>query len=340
MKKALLVGINYVGTSYELRGCINDVLNIKALLTTQYGFDAHNITTIFESEATTDRIKVELKKLTAGAKPGDVLVFHYSGHGSQLPSSIEEDKWEEIICPIDLNWRDKVITDNDFKAIFSTVPNGVNTTIILDCCHSGDALDQAESFSPLSRLAAIRDMMYDAISSITEDSETRSRYLPPPKGVQEQLQRGAMTIYQYSTSRDVNSGAILIATCAPHQTSADAYINGVHQGAGTFSLISYLTEHIDSNYYDLITAMNNFMLERNYTQRPQLDGSYRLHPEKVFEPWSFSAMPSFVEPSTPTNGNVVVDLPVEKPKKKKEINLEVIIAAIAIIIFILFVATR
>ena len=36
-QKALLVGINYFGTRAELRGCINDVQNMKRLLT-QYGF--------------------------------------------------------------------------------------------------------------------------------------------------------------------------------------------------------------------------------------------------------------------------------------------------------------
>ena len=34
-KKALLIGINYIGTSSALNGCINDVENIKRYLLTK-----------------------------------------------------------------------------------------------------------------------------------------------------------------------------------------------------------------------------------------------------------------------------------------------------------------
>ena len=38
-KNALLIGCNYIGTQYELSGCINDVVNIQHKLKTQYGFN-------------------------------------------------------------------------------------------------------------------------------------------------------------------------------------------------------------------------------------------------------------------------------------------------------------
>ena len=34
MKNALLVGINYKGTNYQLNGCINDVTNMSKFLKT------------------------------------------------------------------------------------------------------------------------------------------------------------------------------------------------------------------------------------------------------------------------------------------------------------------
>ena len=37
-RKALLVGLNYIGTESELKGCINDVVNIKKLIMSDYGF--------------------------------------------------------------------------------------------------------------------------------------------------------------------------------------------------------------------------------------------------------------------------------------------------------------
>lgn len=43
--KALLIGINYVGTENELGGCANDVTSIRDLLR-QNGFEKSNITII------------------------------------------------------------------------------------------------------------------------------------------------------------------------------------------------------------------------------------------------------------------------------------------------------
>jgi hypothetical protein len=37
-KSALLIGINYTNTPYELYGCINDTKNIQNLLQTKYGY--------------------------------------------------------------------------------------------------------------------------------------------------------------------------------------------------------------------------------------------------------------------------------------------------------------
>jgi metacaspase-1 len=43
IKRAFLVGINYRGTQFELRGCINDVNTIKELLINVYGYGEENI---------------------------------------------------------------------------------------------------------------------------------------------------------------------------------------------------------------------------------------------------------------------------------------------------------
>jgi len=48
-KRALLVGINYVGTNGELAGCHNDVGNIKDYLVNVQGFQEKNITILMVS---------------------------------------------------------------------------------------------------------------------------------------------------------------------------------------------------------------------------------------------------------------------------------------------------
>jgi hypothetical protein len=45
-KKALLVGINYRNTESELNGCINDIINMKDVLITKFGYSIDDITVI------------------------------------------------------------------------------------------------------------------------------------------------------------------------------------------------------------------------------------------------------------------------------------------------------
>ena len=83
--KALLVGINdYKGIS-DLRGCLNDVTNMRNILKTYLGFTNKDIRVLADSRATKENIVTRLNTMVAQAKPGDFLVFHFSGHGSQIP---------------------------------------------------------------------------------------------------------------------------------------------------------------------------------------------------------------------------------------------------------------
>ena len=73
-----------------------------------------------------------------GAKKGDVLVFYYSGHGSQVAdvSGDELDGKDETICPHDYATAG-MIKDDDFRSLLTGLPAGVNLDVILDSCHSG-----------------------------------------------------------------------------------------------------------------------------------------------------------------------------------------------------------
>lgn len=276
MKRALLVGINYVGTGNELRGCINDAHNMQALLTA-HGFS--DITLVLEKDATTAGIITALNALIQGVVPGDVIVFFYSGHGSQLPSNSEPDGFEEIICPIDLNWMDKVITDSTLRDVFNRVPNGVNTTVILDCCHAGTGVDQTEVF-------------------ITVDVPG-SKYLTPPPGIVTQL--ADTTLVDWQTSKDINASALLIAACHENQISADTVIDGMPQGAATSALIKSVNATPVISYKTLVTEMTDFMVTNKYSQRPELDGSSSLYDQIFLEPFSFAIAPS--EPAVVTESS-------------------------------------
>lgn len=44
-------------------------------------------------------LQAKLKELVAASRPGDVLFFHFSGHGTQVPDDGESDGYDEAICP-------------------------------------------------------------------------------------------------------------------------------------------------------------------------------------------------------------------------------------------------
>lgn len=267
-KRALIVGINYVGTGNDLRGCINDANNIKNMLTNTYGFTDINM--LLEKEATTDNIKDKLNWLVSGCRPGDVLYFHYSGHGSQLADTsdpdVEPDGLDEIICPIDLDWKTKVITDDYMKWVFDKVPSGVNLTVVLDSCHSGTALDQASAYQSKR----------EYIKSIES-----SRYIAPPPDIQKLNDDVELLKDRSVQTRSVDETSLLISGCAADQTSADAVIGNVPQGAATYSLIKTVNDNKGNvTHRSLIDGMNKYLATNGFSQCPELNGHSSLYDNK------------------------------------------------------------
>lgn len=108
MKKALLVGINKYSNS-PLRGCVNDCVMVFQILTSKFGFKQENIKILEDYDATKENIVMGLKWLTQGVSSGDTIVFHYSGHGSQVmvddwTATEEVDGRDEILCVDGLNY--------------------------------------------------------------------------------------------------------------------------------------------------------------------------------------------------------------------------------------------
>ncbi|EOA35245.1 hypothetical protein CARUB_v10020403mg [Capsella rubella] len=147
-KRALLIGINYPGTTEELQGCVNDVRRMHKCLLERFGFAEEDITVLIDTDEsytqpTGKNIRQALSELIRPAKSGDVLFVHYSGHGTRVPPETgEEDDtgFDECIVPSDLN----PIPDDDFRDLVEQVPEGCQITIVSDSCHSGGLIDEAK----------------------------------------------------------------------------------------------------------------------------------------------------------------------------------------------------
>ena len=111
-KKALLVGCNYPGTDAELDGCVNDVKRMQRCLVKRFGFSKDDITILVDTDSaytlpTGANIRKAMNDLVSNAQSGDVLFFHYSGHGARLPAADDDydddTGYDECIVPCDMN---------------------------------------------------------------------------------------------------------------------------------------------------------------------------------------------------------------------------------------------
>lgn len=134
----------------------NDVPLIRAALERQ-GFDSAAIQVLYDSAATRAGILGALDDLVARARPGDVVVVHYSGHGHQITddNGDELDGLDEVLVPFDARLDvdpatykgEYHIRDDELEprlqALRARVGAGGNVVVFIDACHSGSATRSA-----------------------------------------------------------------------------------------------------------------------------------------------------------------------------------------------------
>ncbi|KAF8520265.1 peptidase C14, caspase domain-containing protein [Hysterangium stoloniferum] len=148
-KKALCIGINYIGQSGELRGCHNDAKNLIKFLCSHFGYKQDDIVVLTDGNRdprmnpTRANIIAAMKWLVKDARPNDSLFFHYSGHGGQTKDrdGDEGDGFDEVIYPVDYKSTSHIVDDDMHTIMVKPLPSGCRLTAIFDSCHSGSALD-------------------------------------------------------------------------------------------------------------------------------------------------------------------------------------------------------
>lgn len=263
MDRALLVGINkYPGA--PLNGCVNDITDMAKFLNVKCGFAMNSIRLLTDGRATRAAIAERLNWLVTGVRPGDRLLFHYSGHGAQMPTrnpAAEVDRLDEVICPVDFDWSDEhAIRDKDFYKIFSTVPEGVEFVWISDSCHSGDLSRDFPKLKP--------DHLHKTMLP-PEDIDWRLQ-------TAKELQRKAGKIQSTSMASAVKElNVALISGCKSNETSADAVFNKRANGALTYFLLKELNSvnGLKETLSEVVKKVSKAVAKYNSGQHPQLDGS-------------------------------------------------------------------
>jgi len=225
---ALLVGINYIGTRNQLNGCINDVNSIKDRISSK-GFNINIITDLTSIKPTRDNILSSFKNLLSNSKAGDLLLFFYSGHGSNTldTNGDERDGRDEMIVPSDL----KMIRDDELKTIIQqNLKQDVTLFAMFDSCFSGSVLD----------------LRYQYLDSLNYDNYT-----------------------QNDKTEITNGNVFMISGSTDNQTSADSTFNNKWNGAMTWSLLQSLTETPNCSWRVLVKNMRDKLKKQKFTQLPQ-----------------------------------------------------------------------
>jgi len=142
-RRALLIGINDYSLSSNrwpnLTGTVNDVTTLNEMLVHLYGFEQRDIVTLTDKRATRVAIVKAIEDLAAKSGKGDVVLFYYAGHGSQIVNtkSDEPDQRDETIVPADSRVNARDIRDKELRPLFNRIlDRGARLTIVLDACHS------------------------------------------------------------------------------------------------------------------------------------------------------------------------------------------------------------
>ncbi|HLP48082.1 MAG TPA: caspase family protein, partial [Candidatus Kapabacteria bacterium] len=238
-----------------LSGCINDIAEMAGILEAKYGFEQNNIHILPDEKATRANILTCFEKyLINEAAPGDICVFYYSGHGSQVKNSKspEYDGWDETIVPFDSYRGVKDIRDKELKKLFSRVlDKQAQLTVIVDACHSGS----------ISRGIP---------------SPLRYRFLPqdecdvadPPDKEEIPAKRGVLI---FTAAQDFELA---------YETEDE---NNNSHGLFTWSLLNVLrSAPIDEPAQNIMLRVNALMHSEGSPQEPNLEGSPEQRMKSLF----------------------------------------------------------
>ena len=300
VRKALLVGINAYPDA-ALRGCINDVQQMKGLLKQYYGFQDDGIKVMLDGDATAAGITAGLVWLAEGGADADaVRIFHYSGHGTYVAdkNGDEPDGRDECLVPFDYKSAG-FITDDVLKTLYDKFPVSGNLTLVMDSCHSG-TVNKAPAEDIVFRFLPVSDAEQEKIdAAAAKFAQDQQEYVfKAIKKLRGQEVTDAelrakvgdlMASFEKKRFGDVRTteANVLLAGCRPDQTSADARISGDYHGAFTY----YLAEAIQQakgqiSYRQLADKVGKKLKGENYSQIPQLEYAGQRDQAPIFRPFA------------------------------------------------------
>lgn len=298
-RKALLIGINYIGSNNALRGCINDVRNMQRFLMQRGGYMEGDMVVLTDDSnnamqmPTRANILRAMQWLVRGAAPGDSLFFHYSGHGGEEKDldGDEVDGMDECIYPVDFQQSGSIIDDIMHDIMVRPLPAGCRLTAIFDSCHSGTALDLPFTYRAqdggLKEYNIWKDSTGDG-AEILMGYATRnvSMMLTGAKSLFNRASnyKSKEKLEKIRQSKMSPADVIMFSGCKDDQTSADANEAGTFTGAMSWAFLGAMSQLQPNQQYTYLSLLQSIrvLMKNKYTQKPQLSSSHQIDPNAVF----------------------------------------------------------
>jgi hypothetical protein len=255
MKRAITIGINKY-PSAPLRGCVNDAEGWARLF---FDMKFDRVRTLLNEGATIARVTADIRAALNESVSGDVLVIHYSGHGTQVhdASGDESDGLDEAW----VLW-DGVFTDDRIADLLSIGLEGVQICIISDSCHSG---------------------------SISRGNPSTARFIPGPDPVAGEQ---AGSVHRIFTPRENCAGRVsvpdmnhIVLTGARANESAwDTSYDGVPWGALSYTALKIIRDSIRPLTWEILhRRIRDRLPSSECPQHPQLEGPKKLVSRVAFK---------------------------------------------------------
>lgn len=310
-QKALLIGINdYPDPAQRLEGCINDVFTMSAVLQ-DCGFPPETIRTCLDGRATAEGILSRMKWLLDDPRPGDEIVFYYSGHGARIPEygdDFEPDHHVEALVPWDFDWSpEKAISDDQIFNLYSQLPYDCRLVMIFDCCHSGgihrDGGMRPRGIAPPDDIRH-RELKWDSKTEmwVSRDFARINERFTPKKdlaaayfgqdGATKRLGRASMlrglTSAQYARLKSADEIKargpylpVVIEACGEQEYSYEYRHGAASHGAFTYCLNAILRSQKTITFEALVGKVSDRLAELGYAQVPSILGPSSIVQQKV-----------------------------------------------------------
>ncbi len=275
---ALLVGINdYLGGVNGLSGCVNDVKRMQEFLelrTKGGDFELKPLVLTSGDRDNPHEIKPTRQAVIDGfrahlcqAKPDDVALFYYSGHGSQEKSPpelwhLEPDKLDETIVCYDSRTDDGWdLADKELGLLIAEVAKQKpHIVVILDACHSGSGTRAPQEAGvrlapndkrerPLDTFEGMEQLVEQ--KAIQPDERTEGDWLVLPEGKH-----------------------VVLSACRPEEVANERFLgDDIHGVMSHFLLDTLQRADTRLTYRDLFSRVGTLVRNQVAQQNPVIEAT-------------------------------------------------------------------